>query len=665
MPVLRLDIHQRTSYAGNEAFGDTGAYERIDGRMIFAVDPTNAANATIVDLDRAARDAAGRVHFAADFCVLQPADPLRGNGRLLLEAPNRGRKLGPAMFNLAASEDPPTVAIDPGDGFLFRRGWTLAWCGWQWDVIGSDALMGFDAPAALEDRPGHAGIMREIEGQVSMWWQPNVPSQSLLLADRVHVPYPVSALDDPEAILLMRDWPEGLTTVVPRSQWQFARDEGGVPVPDDTHLWLDSGFVPGKVYEAIYRTRRCPVVGTGLLAMRDGASFLRFGDAPDNPCAGRITQVYGYGMSQSGRFLREYLAAGLNRDEKGRQVFDGLLIHVAGARGGEFNHRYAQPSQQHTPGFGHLPPFTDDDQTDPLTGETDGLLRCQRAIGGVPKIFSTNTSAEYWRGDCSLVHTDLAGHDLTPPQEVRVYHFAGTQHGRGKLPLTDTESNDGARGAHAHGIVDYAPLMRAALVNLDRWVSEGTEPPANRVPLVADGTAVPMPAVLDTYRAIPGATVPNPAQLPNIRRLDLGSDVARGVGTYPAIRGERYPIFVAAVDADGNERAGIRLPDLTVPVATGMGWNPRHPETGGAGQIIPMQGSTLPFAATAHERERTGDPRPAIAERYASRDAYLARVRVAAGELIAQEYVLADDLPLLLDHAAARYDALAEGKHTE
>lgn len=655
MTVIRLDIHSRAPYADGMTFGETGAYERWEGRIHFAVDPAHPANTAIVDLDKAARDADGRVHFAADFSLLQPADATKGNGRLLFEVLNRGRKLVPRMFNHAAPGDEPTAAIDPGDGFLFRHGWTVAWCGWQWDVIRSDALLGLDAPLAVEALP--TGETREIQGQALVWWQPNVRSNALLLADRIHQPYPAADLHDPDAALLVRDWLDGPATTIPRDQWRFAHDEGGVPVPDDTHLWLDGGFVPGKVYEAVYRTRRCPIVGAGLLAVRDTVSFLRYNDGTENPCVGRITHAYGMGVSQSGRFLRQFLYHGLNVDEAGRPVFDGLHIHVAGARRGEFNHRYAQPSQQHAPGFGHLLPYADDDQTDPRTGKTDGLLHRQRALGGVPKIFQTNTAAEYWRGDCSLIHTDLAGNDITPPPETRVYHFAGTQHGLGTLPLADTNANDGSRGAHPFNVVDYAPLLRAALLNLDRWASDGTEPPPNCVPRVADGTAVPMPAVFAAYRTIPGATIPTPDTLPNIRRLDLGPQAACGVGQYPAAPGEPFSVFVAAVDADGNERAGIRLPDVSVPVATATGWNPRHADTGGAGQIIPMQGSVFPLAATAADRDRTGDSRAAIAERYASRDEYLARVRTAAESLITQGYVLAEDLPLLLSLAAERYDA--------
>lgn len=655
MAVTELEIRSRTAYEGGAAFGDVGAYERMDGVLHFAVDPAHPANQNIVDLDKAAGAADGRVHFWADFCLLQPIDPARASGRLLFEVANRGRRGAVGRFNRAAPPATPTERIDSGDGFLFRRGWTVAWCGWQWDVLRGPALMGLEAPTAL------AADGRPIQGQVLCEFQPNEPLRDHLLADRVHHPYPAAAVDDPEAVLTVRDWPDGPHTVVPRDRWRFARDQDSRPVAADTRVWLEGGFEPGRIYAVVYRTRICPVAGSGLLAVRDCVSFLRYADAAGgSPCAGAINYTYGFGSSQSGRFLRHFLYLGLNLDEAGRQVFDGLLPHVAGARRGEFNHRYAQPSVQPTRSFGHLMPFADDEQTDPRTGQMDGLLRRQRARGGVPRIVATNTSAEYWRGDCSLLHTDLLGErEVEPPADVRIYHFAGTQHGPGSLPLGHVSAADGARGVHGFNAVDYAPLVRAALINLDRWVTAGEAPPPSVFPRLADGTAAPASEVIEVFRAIPGIALPAPDRLPVMRRIDLGPDAARGVGRFPAVALEPYPTYVAGVDADGNELAGIRLPDLTVPVATYTGWNPRDPATGGAGQIISMQGSTLPFPATAEARRRTGDPRPAIAERYRDGGDFLARVRDAAERLVAQRYLLAEDLELAVELAGERYDAFA------
>ncbi|MFN8559444.1 MAG: alpha/beta hydrolase domain-containing protein [Dehalococcoidia bacterium] len=657
MTVTRLEIRSRTPYEGGRVFGDTGAYERLDGVIHFAVDPNDVANGAIVDLDKAARAADGRVHYEADFCLLQPADASRANRRLLYEVPNRGNRGSVRAFNYGPPLLDPTEAIDPGDGYLMKNGWTLAWCGWQWDVPRGPGQMGIDAPQALENG-------RPIPGELLIRIQPAAPARSFLLTDhhtqRVHKPYPAADLHDPTATLTVRARPDDPRMTIPRERWRFARDDGGAPVSDDTSVWLEGGFEAGRIYEVVYRTRICPVAGVGLLAMRDTVALLRYG-GPDagNPSAGRIDYAYGTGTSQCGRYLRTYLCAGLNRDEAGRRVFDGLLIHVAGARRGEFNHRYAQPSVQPTPSFGHLPPFTDDEQTDPLTGRSDGLLRRQRAIGDTPRIISTNTAAEYWRGDAALAHIDMTGtRDLALPPESRAYLFAGAQHGAGALPLNN-RTPLGVHGAHPFNVIDYRPLQRAALVNLDRWVSRGEEPPPSAVPRLADGTATTLSAAVAAFPAIPGATRPAPAGHQAMRRLDLGPDADKGIGRYPPIAGEPYPSFVSAINADGNELAGIRLPEVAAPVATYTGWNPRHASTGGAGQLLDYQGSTLPFAATEGERDRTGDPRPSIATRYRDRDDYTARARAVATQLAAQRYILEEDIDVVTANAVARYDAIA------
>jgi hypothetical protein len=356
--------------------------------------------------------------------------------------------------------------------------------------------------------------------------------------------------------------------------------------------------------------------------------------------------VYGFGMSQTGRMLRHFLSLGLNLNEAGRQVFDGLLPHVGGARRGEFNQRFGQPSVQYTPGVGQLPPFDD-----------RGLLARQRTVGGLPKIVQTNSSAEYWRGDCALLHTDTAGeHDLDPEPDTRIYHFAGTQHGPGGVPLTRDNPNDGSRGRYGFNCVNYTPLLRAALVNLDRWVSEGVVPPPSAHPRLADGTAVTRATALAAMPALPDLVRPDPTRLFAAYRLDPGPDAERGIVDVPVELGAPYPALVAALDADDNELGGLRLPDLSVPVGTHTGWNPRDPSTGAPEQITPMQGATFFFAPDAATRAANGDPRPSLAERYPSRDDYLERVRTAGRELAAQGYVLEEDMALIVEDNAARYD---------
>jgi hypothetical protein len=658
MSVSHLEVTRRTPFAVD--------YERVDGKLHFAVDPRHPANTRIVDLDKAPRDAEGRVRFWADFVLLQPAAREHSNGRLLYYVVNRGLRVGVPVNRYAPRLPtlPPTDEIDVGDGLLMQRGWTVAMCGWQWDVQRQPGLMGLEAPQAL----GPDG--NPLRGRISVAFQPNETHSHHLLSHlplypppgrqmNDHQPYPAADVNEPGAELTVRDSRGGPRTIVPRQKWRFARDAGGQPVPDDAYVWLEGGFLKGHWYEVIYTTRICPVVGTGLAATRDCVAWLRNDATADNPAAGRLDYTYGFGRSQCGRFLRQFIYDGLNLDEDGRQVFDGLIPDVAGARRGEFNQRYGQPSETNPQGFGGLFPFTSDEQTDPVTGQTDGLLRRQRQLGGVPKIFTTNTSSEYWRADCSLIHTDPAGtRDVEPPSEERIYVIAGHQHGSG-VPLRSDTTPIGARGANNFNMVDGSTALRGFLINLDRWVSEGIEPPASVFPRLADGTAITRESALDRFAALPGIALLDPAQLPTLRRLDLGPDTDRGISRVPAQTGEPYPSYVSAIDTDGNELAGIRLPDVSVPVATHTGWVPRHPDTGGAGQFLDMMGTSLPLAATERERRERGDPRPSMAERYRDRDAYLAQARQAAQKLAADGYIVEEDIDLAVELAVKRYDLLA------
>jgi hypothetical protein len=172
------------------------------------------------------------------------------------------------------------------------------------------------------------------------------------------------------------------------------------------------------------------------------------------------------------------------------------------------------------------------------------------------------------------------------------------------------------------------------MANLEAWVVDGVEPPPSSVPSVAGATAAEREAVLETFARIPGAATP---------RADL---LGRAL--------------VPAVDNDGNDVAGIRLPELAVPLATSAGWNVRHGDNGGEGQMSDMVGSTLPFARTIDARTAIGDPRPSIAERYAGKADYQAKVRAAAEQLVARRYMLACDVDLSVANAGALWDRIAE-----
>ena len=640
MSVTALEIQRREPVLGGRAFGETGGYEKIAGVIRFAVDPAHALHAEITDLDRAPRNAAGLVEGSADFYLFRPVGG--GNGALLLDLANRGRKVALGMFNSAVRVPDPAAEEDFGNGFLLRHGYTVAWVGWQHEVPKQDGLMAMQAP-----------IVRGIEGLVRCEWRPNSRVTQLPMADRYHVPQPTADLTDPAARLLVRSHTAAPMREVPRASWRFA---------DATHVALDGGFEPGAIYDLVYRSKDPVVTGFGFLTMRDTASWLRFGSAADgNPCAGALNRAYAFGVSQSGRFLRHFLYLALNEDEQGRRVFDAIVPHVAGARRGEFNMRFGQPSLNARESVGSLFPFTDVEQADRLTGERGALLARQARRGGLPKIFTINSSAEYWRGDGSLVHTDVdAREDVVTLPEVRVYHFAGTQHTPGALPPPAEDPNTGGRGHHPFSVVDYAPLLRATLVNLDQWVTKGAEPPPSAVPRIADLTAVPHEALEKVFTAIPGVRFPEHIERP--QRLDFGEEWSRGItSALPPKIGAPFATLVSAVDADGNEVAGIRPVELAAPIATFTGWNPRHPDQGAPGDIMAMMGSTLPFARTAEERARRGDPRPSIAERYASRDDYLGKVRAAAKALVEARHMLAEDVDAVVARAARQYDLFQAG----
>ena len=623
------------------------AYERIDAIAHYAVDPDLPGNDRITDLALAPRDADGLVHFRGDFVMLRPVDESHSNGICLLEVPNRGRRMATPLFNQAVGDMPPTERIPVGDGWLFWHGYTVAWVGWQWDVPRGPARMGLEAPNVADQLDDAVEIQLRIQLPADT---DRVPlTDQHVGAVGAHIPIPTVDVADPRARMLVRDGLHEAPAEVDRSSWWF---------PDPDGVCVEGGFVAGRIYDLIYRTDAVPVVGLGLLAVRDAAALVR-SDRADNPEAGRDLQVVATGISQNSRFLRHLLWLGLDRDEAGQRVLDGVLGLVGGARRGQFNHRGAQPSVQPTLDFGHLFPFADLPQADPATGTNAGLLDRVAAHDDPPKIMWCDAAAEYWRGDAALAHTSVdaatAPHDVDDASCVRRYLFSGAQHSVGDPVVTD-RTIFGSRGSNPLNLVDYRPLYRSVLANLVEWVQLGTEPPPSEVPRIDDGTAMRRSAVIEQLSALGAIALPEAGELAVMSPIDLGDRTDDGIGRYPAeVSGPPHPDWVSAVDSDGNEVAGLAMPDVTVPVATHLGFNPRHPSTGGAGQIIEYSGSTVPFARTEEDRRRNGDGRPSLEARYADRDDYLRQVRAAAEQLVTRRHLLPDDVELCVEIAAERW----------
>ena len=639
---MKLEITDRRPFAAGTAFGDTGPYGIIQARAHGAVGPRAPGQRPIVDIDHAPTGPDGLVHFAADVFILKPADMARGNRRLFFDWGNRGNKRAIQFFNDAPHSNNPATSAHAGNGFLFRRGYSVAFGAWQGDLLPGDGRMLLDLPIAHENgHPVHGRVRTEIIGRANCDTMP----LSGWASTRSH---PATSLDTSKASLTRRRYPNSPAETLHSSAWRFARLQGSVGmettgadtgiVPCRESIHLPGGFQPGWIYELIYDAEAPLVLGLGHAAVRDLVSHLRHD--PATPLPG-IERAYGWGRSQTGRAIRDFIYHGFNEDAAGRKVFDGLLPHVAGA-GRMDTSRFANltdaAGQQYE--VHHKPadvfPFAYAETTDHITGRTDAILKRPATD---PLVLHTQSATEYWQRRGSLVHTDTRGRDLPIPDNVRVYFWSGSQHSADPLlgaPL---------RGAcqNLMNVVATSALFRAMLEAMDRWATDGTPPPDSRIPTAADGTLVTMDQWRRQFPAIPGVAIPRePSDLPVI---DYGPDAARGILREPPRidASQHYAVLVPSVDSDGNDIAGVRAPMVAAPLATYTGWNLRG-RGHGHGAMHEFTGSTIPFPESAEERAMTGDPRPAISERYADRDAYVAAISAAASVLSQARLLLAEDV---------------------
>ena len=649
--VVRIEVQSRSDLVGGQAFGAAGSFEKIAGRIFFAVDPSLPANRIVADLDKAPRDAVGKVEFSSDFFLIKPKDVARGNGAVLYEVSNRGGKGMLGFFNHATGSADPKTPSDMGDGFLMRQGYTLLWVGWQFDVPERPGLVRVYAPIASDNG-------RPIRGLVRSDFVVTEKETDHSLADRNHIAYVVADPRSPDNVLTVRDSVEGARRIVPRDQWSFSRSEGTSQVVDATRVSLKTKFEPNKIYEVVYTAENPPVVGLGPAAIRDVISMLKYKstDALSIP-AGAITRATAFGISQSGRFLRTYLYYGFNRSEDNRKVFDGVIAQVAGAGRGSFNHRFAQPSRDGHPYINFfyptdIFPFTDAAEKDPDTGVTDGLLTHAGAPELLPKIFYTNSEYEYWGRAASLIHTTIDGTADAPLMDnVRIYLLSAGQHGPSAFPPAQTI------GQQRNNPLDYRWAMKALLVAMDRWTANGTAPPPSQYPHVGDSTLV-QPDRLK-FPKVPGVTTSTAVH--RAYHADYGPRFAsEGIVTVEPPRiGTAFPVLVPQVDADGNGVAGIRMPEVTVPLATYTGWNLFNDRSGPTDVLSSMQGSYIPLPRTAADRKRAGDPRPSIEERYRDKDQYLGLVAKAAQALVDQRFLLAEDAATVVTNAGRHWDYIA------
>jgi hypothetical protein len=600
--VVHIDIASTDPVAGGRQFGKSGAYERLKGKARLAVDPNHPANKVIAHLQLAPRNAQGLIEFSADLYVLRPRELAKGNATILFEVVNRGKKGMLGMFNRAREDD-------FGDGLLLNEGYTLVWVGWQHDVPLDPELMRVYVPSA------------NIKGLVRSEFAPDSPVQKIPLGDAGHVAYPV--LNPETARVTVRDDIYGPRTELAKDAWSLNGDT----------LRLSSPATPGRLYEIVYESSDPPVAGLGLAAIRDVISHLKK----------EYKYAIGVGTSQSAMVLKALLYEGFNQDEKGAMVFDGIFAHVAGGRRSTFQ-RFTQPSRTAGPlrnaslSTTEQFPFADLPQVDPVTRQREGILRQAEASRTVPKIFYTNSSYEYWGSAASLTHTTVDGRsDAPPPPTTRVYMFAGGQHGPAAFPPQE------GRGRNLANFNDYRWPMRALLKRLQQWVANGTEPPPSDYPNIKAATLVP----LAKYRfvAIPEIEVPKIIHTPH--RLDFTAEP-------PKVLAPFVPL-VPQADKDGNDAAGIRMPELACAIGTFTGWNLRHPRISAPKYLLGNTGSYIPFPRTPAEGESSKDPRPSIVERYATEQAYTECVERRANEMVAKGLLLREDVAPIVNQASRHW----------
>ncbi len=602
-----VEILERQAFADGTRFGDAGPYEKLHGRVRFALDPIAAANAPIADLALAPRDARGLVTFSADFLMLRPATG-GGNGTLLYEVNNRGNIGILGQLDDAPPSNDPATAADAGNGFLFRQGFTLLWSAWAADVATrpDERRMVLHPPVATE----HG---EPITGPVAYEAIVDAPTPTTEFTGMLGTAYPFAHEAAPDAALTQRDRPEGERHPIARSAWSFVPPASG---DTPTRIRLDGGFQPGRIYELTYTARDPVILALGMAGIRDLLSYLRTHRLAGGPVPQHSLI---FGISQSGRLIQTMLLRGLHVDEAGQPPFDGAFIHVAGGGKGGFDYRFAMPTRHFSVLQDHIYPtdyfpFATTPARDPVSGVTASVLDRARQLRSVPKLFYVNDSTEYWNRSASLIGTDPAGtHDVPPAPEARIYLIAGAQHYVGR-------QRDRGLYTNCVDTLDHYRVLRALLVALQAWVRDGTEPPPSAYPRLADGTLVTVAAYEAMFPNIPGFLLPEGALRPP--RLDFGPRFAsaRIADIVPPIPGPPFETLVPRPDQDGLDQGGIEMPEMRVPLGTRTGFN-----TSRRGGRLSLGDGTLGrlVRAVPHAPRPSGaqarDPRPSLQARYAGR----------------------------------------------
>lgn len=671
--VDRLEITATYDAYGGASFGDAGPYQVITGIAHGKLDPSHAANAGIVDITLAPRDAKGLVDYSEDFVILRPKSAANAKRVLFYDVVNRGNKIALGTFNGAGST---FAAGQQGNALLLRQGYTLVWSGWQGNVAqtgrGDTSRIGTNFPIA-KNPDGSSMTGRSRDEIIPDYTGVSPDAHGNVLVD---LSYPAASLDPSQVSF---DWrptwktPAGMTfnspsTPIASSDWSFVNN--GTQI----QFTMPPGSDLGSIFTFVYEAKDPVVMGIGFAAVRDFITFLKYdqhdragnpnplNDFQRAPCIGSGRQCQGggnsnfevavmEGVSQSGRFTRDFLWQGFNDDARGHAVFNGMFPIIPGSRKTYTNFRFAQPgrwSKEHEDHWqpGDQFPFAYNVIRDPVSGVTDGIMKKCLETKTCPNIIQLDGGFETFGARNSLVSTDGAGHDLTVPEKVRLYVVPGANHGGGNGVASISKS---PVCQYPGSAVVERTIDRALAPVLVDWIAKGTPPPASRWPSVTAGTfAPPADQAAVGFPDLSSVGVPYRGDLYNEISV---TDYTNAVPVADLSR--QYKVLVSKTDADGNEIAGVRVPEVVVPLATYTSWNVRT--TGHTpGEACISSGSTLPFAATLAARRASGDPRLSLQERYSSKAEYVSKVQAAAQALVGERLLLQEDVAAYVEAAQAQ-----------
>lgn len=631
---------------GGYSWPGVGQYEKVAGKAYGEIDPNNPQNAVIADIALAPRNAKGNVEYAFDYYVLKPIDLTKGSHKMMYEPPNRGRKTWQSLNRTPDGGNDPgsiTNATELANSFLMPRGYTMVWSGWDASAGTNNANFNTTITLPVAVNPDGSTITG--------------PGYEYFLAsgNSYTMSYPAASTDQTGAVLTHRVHLDDTPQVMDKSTWQFSADGASIS------LTGDAKFINNDIYELTYTAKNPTVNGIGFAAVRDFVTWLRYSTTDDigtpNPFINDVQRVYTEISSQPGRLLNDFDHLGFNQAENGKKVFDGHMNWIAAGDGVNMNYRFSQPGRtnRNRQDLRYIEgrfPFAGPSTTDPISGETGGRYDKCAATNTCPLVMQIYSANEYWVKAASLLTTTPDGKtDLPDSPNSRNYFISSHQHGTG---------NGASKGAcqQLQNPLDSSPVQRALWIAMDDWATKGTAPPPSMVPKLADGTLVPpLPQSGLGFPNIPGVTFTG---LKTTRyRFQQGPDFyTKGIMTInppeftapyednPA-NGPIYPTFVPKTDADGNDIAGVRLPDVTVPLATYTGWALRAGAWANDG--CEGSGQYIPFPATVADRVASGDPRRSIEERYPTSSSYYYAVLGAVNSFVANRWMLPEDAPATLN----------------